>query len=378
MVSPQRGRGLFRFSLYLLLLAGAAGGIFGEEAGVSGGAGGTPPEKTLSLDETLSRLNLSPGGTAELRWDPFFESGVLRIAGRYVAFNAGKPGETGFILVDGRELISVPLPWLDKGLLLFPEPLVGILRGIPEAAAAEEQSRFRITAIIVDPGHGGKDSGAIGNHLINGKPLKVVEKDITLKVSRLLHSRLSAAYPDKRVFLTREGDTYPSLEDRVVIANSVPLRENEAIVFVSIHANASFNRSARGYEVWYLSPDYRRTVIDEKKYADSAEVIPILNAMMEEEFTTESIMIAQSITNRIAESMGKLIPSRGIKAEEWFVVRNARMPSVLVELGFVTNEEDARLMTDDTCLRNLSDALYKGIADFVATFERSGGFTALQ
>jgi N-acetylmuramoyl-L-alanine amidase len=378
MARYQRGRGLFRFSLCLFLLAGAAGGIFGEDAGVSGGAGGTPPEKTLSLDETLARLSVPRNGAAELRWDPFFGAGVLRIAGRYVAFNTGKPGETGYILVDGRELISVPLPWLDKGMLLFPETLVSILSGIPGAAAAEDQSRFRIAAIIVDPGHGGKDTGAIGNHLINGKPLRVVEKDITLKVSKLLHSRLSAAYPDKRVFLTREGDTYPTLEDRVVIANSVSLQENEAIVFVSIHANASFNKHARGYEVWYLSPDYRRTLIDEKKYADSTDVIPILNAMMEEEFTTESIMIAQAITNRIAESMGKLLPSRGIKAEEWFVVRNARMPSVLVELGFVTNEEDARLLTDDACLQNFSDALYKGIADFVASFERSGGFTTLQ
>jgi N-acetylmuramoyl-L-alanine amidase len=375
---PGGWGGFLRFSLCLFLLAGAAGGIFGEEAGVSGGPGGTPPGRTLSLDETLARLNLPRGETAALRWDPLFGTGVLRIAGRYVAFNTGKPGETGFILVDGRELISVSLPWLEKGLLLFPETLVGVLGGIAEAVAAEEQSRFRIAAIIVDPGHGGKDTGAIGNLTIDGKPLKVLEKDITLKVSKLLRNRLSAAYPDKRVFLTREGDTYPTLEDRVVIANSVTLQENEAIVFVSVHANASFNRHARGYEVWYLSPDYRRTVIDEKKYADSAEVIPILNAMMEEEFTTESIMIAQAITNRIAESMGKLIPSRGIKAEEWFVVRNTRMPSVLVELGFVTNEADARLLTDDTCLQNFSEALYKGIADFIATFERSGGFTALQ
>jgi len=72
-----------------------------------------------------------------------------------------------------------------------------------------------------------------------------------------------------------------------------------------------------------------------------------------------------------------LSTARGIKQEEWFVVRNARMPWVLVELGFVTNPEDARLMTDDAYLRNLSEALYKGITDFVGTFERSGGFTAI-
>jgi N-acetylmuramoyl-L-alanine amidase len=119
-------------------------------------------------------------------------------------------------------------------------------------------------------------------------------------------------------------------------------------------------------------------VIDREKYADSAEVIPILNAMLEEEFTTESIMIAQSILRRIDESLGSLIPSRGIKAEEWFVVRNVRMPSVLVELGFVSNEADALLMTDDAYLRNLAESLYKGIADFVTAFEGTGGFTVIQ
>ncbi|MCL2319085.1 MAG: N-acetylmuramoyl-L-alanine amidase, partial [Treponema sp.] len=114
------------------------------------------------------------------------------------------------------------------------------------------------------------------------------------------------------------------------------------------------------------------------KYSDSKEVIPILNSMLEEELTTESILMARSILKRLDEGVGKLLPSRGLKAEEWFVVRNARMPSVLVELGFVTNETDALLMNDDTYLKNLSEALYKGITDFVALFERSGGFTAVQ
>jgi N-acetylmuramoyl-L-alanine amidase len=145
-------------------------------------------------------------------------------------------------------------------------------------------------------------------------------------------------------------------------------------LFISIHANASFNKNARGYEVWYLSPDYRRTVIDATNFTGSAEVVPILNAMMEEEFTTESIIIAQSIMKRFDESIGKLSPSRGIKAEQWFVVRNARMPSVLVELGFVTNLEDARLLSDRSYLMKLSEALYKGAVDFVGNFEKSGGF----
>jgi N-acetylmuramoyl-L-alanine amidase len=360
-------------ALFLLLLS-AAPFLPGQTADQ---AGSPAPPPALSLDETLRRLGASPGRTAELRWDPFFGAGVFTVDGHYAAFETGGSGEEGFVLVDSREILKVPAPFLEKGLLRFPEAFVGALKNSLDTAIGDDGSRFRIAAVIVDPGHGGRDSGAVGNHTINGKPLRVLEKDVTLTVSKLLHSRLTSAFPDKRVLLTRQDDTYPSLEDRVAIANSVPLKENEAIVFVSVHANASFNKNARGYEVWYLSPEYRRTVIDRDRYADSAEVIPILNAMLEEEFTTESIIMAQSIMRGFNETLGQSVPSRGIKAEEWFVVRNARMPSVLVELGFVTNPEDALLLTSDTHLRNLSEALYKGIVDFIAIFERSGGFTGL-
>ncbi|MDR2618588.1 MAG: N-acetylmuramoyl-L-alanine amidase [Treponema sp.] len=334
--------------------------------------------QNLSLDDALKTLGSSGPDQAELRWDPFFESGVFSSNGHYAAFVSGSPGETGPVLLDNREILSLPLPYRDQGALWFPSSFVSQLKAVFERYAEEDRNRFRIAAIIVDPGHGGKDTGAIGEHIIDGKPFKSVEKDITLKVSGLLHSRLAAAFPDKRVLMTREGDTYPTLEDRVALANAVPLRDNEAVIYISIHANASFNKHARGYEVWYLSPGYRREVIDPARYADSREVIPILNSMMEEEFTTESILMAQSILESFREVLGSTMPSRGLKEEEWFVVRNARMPSVLVELGFVTNEADARLMNDNGYLKNLSDALYKGITDFIALFERSGGFTAVQ
>jgi N-acetylmuramoyl-L-alanine amidase len=281
------------------------------------------------------------------------------------------------VLYNGQELLSLPQPYLEGGELRFPETFVLQLRGRFLRSFEEDRSRLRIAAIIVDPGHGGKDTGAVGNFVINGKPFKSVEKDITLKTAKLLHARLSAAFPGKRILLTREGDTYPTLENRVALANSVRLKDNEAVIFISIHANASFNKQARGYEVWYLSPEFRRNVIDPSKYSESEEVISIYNAMMEEEFTTESIMMAQAIMKRIDEAAGRSMPSRGIKAEEWFVVRNSRMPAVLVELGFVTNQTDALLMNDEAYLKNLSEALYKGINDFITLFERTGGFTAI-
>jgi len=280
--------------------------------------------------------------------------------------------------MDHRDVMNLPLPYLENGNLWFPETFVTQVKNTFSRYAEEDRSRFRIAAIIIDPGHGGKDPGAIGDLNIKDKVVRLVEKEITLKVARQLYGSLAAAFPDKRLLLTREGDTYPTLEDRVSLANSVPLAKNEVAIYISVHANFSFNKNARGYEVWYLSPGYRREVIDRTKYADFKDVLPILNSMLEEELTQESIHMAQSILKRMDEGVGKLLPSRGLKAEEWFVVRNARMPSVLVELGFVTNQADALLMNDDTYLKNLSDALYKGVSDFVASFDSSGGFTAKQ
>jgi N-acetylmuramoyl-L-alanine amidase len=337
--------------------------------------------RLLTLDETITALGAAADGIqAGFRWDPFLRGGVFSLGDHHGAFVAAHTaGETGFLLLDSREVFAVPMPYLERGNLVFPDVFVQTAGAVFSRTFEEDASRFRIAAIIIDAGHGGKDSGAVGNVTINGRQRRVVEKEITLAASRQLRDRLSGAYSDKRVLMTREGDTFPSLEERTVIANSVPLKDNEAIIYISIHANASVNKNARGYEVWYLSPDYRRDVLDKNVSENYGEAISrIFGTMLEEEFTTESIIIARSILKAFDQAMEKSMPSRGLKAEEWFVVRNSRMPAVLVELGFVTNPEDAAIMTGDASLRKLTDALYNGITEFVAFFESSGGLTAAQ
>jgi N-acetylmuramoyl-L-alanine amidase len=181
-------------------------------------------------------------------------------------------------------------------------------------------------------------------------------------------------YPGKRILITREGDSYPTLEDRVDLANSVDLGPTEAIVYVSVHANSSFNRNAKGFEVWYLNPEYRRTLVASgKPGGPKSEIAPILNAMLEEEYTTESIILARSIMTGLQDKIGAESQSRGIRADEWFVVRNARMPSVLIEAGFVTNPEEGRLLTRDDYLSRVADGVYNGLVDFVGYFESMRG-----
>ena len=326
--------------------------------------------QTMSLDETLSTLNSIGAGTAELRWDPFFASGTLSVGRHEASFSSGSPGETGRVILNHRDVLTLPLPYPERGAIRFPQGFVNQIQTTFTRYAGEARSEFRVAAIIIDAGHGGRDPGAIGTHTIQGRTLRSVEKNITLAVALQVHNRLAAAFPDKQVLLTRRNDSYPTLEERVNLANSISMAEHEAAIYISIHANSSFNKNARGYEVWYLSPGYRREVIDTSRYADIGEVIPILNTMMEETLTRESILLANNILSHLDEAVGNLKPSRGLKAEEWFVVRNARMPSVLVEVGFVSNQTDALLMDDEAHLKKLADALYKGISDFIAFFEQ--------
>jgi N-acetylmuramoyl-L-alanine amidase len=181
---------------------------------------------------------------------------------------------------------------------------------------------------------------------------------------------LNRTYPDKKILMTRDKDVYLTLEQRADIANAVTVSENEAVIFISIHANWGANPNARGYEVWHITSGYRRKLIDPSRHNYSADITAILNAMLEEEFTTESILLADYILASLGQTFGGALPSRGRKANDWFVVRNSRMPAVLVELGFISNQQDASLMTSDEGLQKFTSSLYNGITDFIGIFER--------
>jgi N-acetylmuramoyl-L-alanine amidase len=328
-------------------------------------------ENVLTLPQALTALGCT------IRYNPLLGQGRIDVGGHDAAFAVGERGDKTRVLFDGAQLVSLETPYTEGGNLLFPNTFITSMKSLFNEAISQDNARYRIAAVIVDPGHGGKDGGAQGTHTINGKKVTVVEKDVTLKVSQELYATLRAAYPDKKILMTRTGDTYPSLDDRTVIANSVPLKDNEAIIYISVHANASFNRNARGYEVWYLTPDYRRDLLDSGSQTP-ASLLPIQNAMLDEEYTRESVMIAESIIAGFKNKFPASFPSRGIKAEQWYVVKKSKMPAVLVELGFVSNREDAIMLSDAGSLKQLSDAIYSGLRDFITRFEQSGGFIALK
>ena len=298
-----------------------------------------------------------------LNWDPLTGAGSFEKNGAFVSFALDQP----FLVFDWKRFAKVPAPYIQDGAVFLGEEFQAGVRNFFDEGSESAREHYSVAAILIDPGHGGKDTGAIGE--IAG--MRLLEKDITLEVSRRVVDLLKSRYPSRRILVTRKGDSYPTLDDRVAMANSIDLTKEEAVIYVSIHANASFNRTAKGYEVWYLNPEYRRTVVDAETVREKGkDIAPILNAMLEEEFTTESIILARKVYERLGTELGPQSPGRGIRPEEWFVVRNAKMPSILIEMGFITNPDEGRLLAGSGYLRRIGDAIYNGIVDFIDHFER--------
>lgn len=247
---------------------------------------------------------------------------------------------------------------------------------IAAKAAADTESQnimfSKIAVVVIDAGHGGKDPGTIGEFTYKEKSYRLLEKTIALNVSKKIRSLLQDKFPRLKIVMTREKDEYVSLEQRIIIANEnlEKLAEDEAILFVSIHANGVLTPEPSGYEVWYLPPSYRRSLI-EKDNVDNQNIYSVINNIREEEVTLENIQLAKSIITGMSGSIGGLSLNRGIKEEEWYVVRNAKMPAVLVELGFVTNPEEGVKLSSDSYQDTLSKGVANGIANYMELFDVS-------
>ena len=306
-----------------------------------------------------------------LYWDSLSESGMIEKNGHQLCFRAGEE----IVLLDSIRMMITDAPEIKENQIYVSNKFIN---DSEEFFNQKSEDPFKVGAILIDAGHGGKDPGALKTYKVNGKNVTIKEKDINLKVAKMLYERLHAAYPQKQIILTRDKDVFLTLGERTDIANNVKVGENEAVLFISIHVNSSLNKSSSGYEVWYLSPGYRRTVLDKSAADNDKNLFTIMNSMLEEEYTTESIMIAKFIMDGLQGQIGKESTARGIRAEEWFVVKNSNMPAVLIELGFVSNEKEALLLNDDKYLKKATLGIYNGISAFVTHFERSQGFTSVQ
>ncbi|WP_155593670.1 N-acetylmuramoyl-L-alanine amidase [Lysinibacillus cavernae] len=175
--------------------------------------------------------------------------------------------------------------------------------------------------IILDPGHGGKDPGTVKG--------SASEKNITLKVSTQVKQLLENA--GAKVYMTRTGDTYPSLQDRVDFTQA-----NYGEIFVSVHVNSAANTSAQGTETYY--------------------------AISTGDMYQEDVDLATFVNNQIVNNLN--MKNRGVKQEQYYVIRNMVIPSILVELGFLTNTEDNSKMTNDEYVKLFAESIYNGILQY--------------
>lgn len=190
-------------------------------------------------------------------WDSRTGSGQVATSRYVYNFIPGIP----WVVTDKGDKIGQDAVYLKDGMVMIPEALAKAITTYQRGSVKKDTSGHRVAAIFIDPGHGGKDPGAIGTHKKNGRTFKVMEKTAVLEVGKKLRTQLVSTYPDKKILMSRTGDTYPTLDERAKMANRVKLGPNETILFVSIHANASLKPQANGFEVWYLPQEYRRTEI---------------------------------------------------------------------------------------------------------------------
>jgi N-acetylmuramoyl-L-alanine amidase len=214
--------------------------------------------------------------------------------------------------------------------------------------------------VVIDPGHGGSDTGARG-------PGGRLEKDLALVIAR----RLRTAVVDSlggQAYLTRDGDDkVPALDDRAAIANNF-----NADVFISLHANGSRASQARGTEVFFLSytavdDESRRLAQAEGAIAQSPapgdDVGLILWDMAQAAHLEASESLAALLQTEISRAAGT--PMRGVKQAPFRVLVGATMPAVLVEMGFITNPEDEKLLASEAHQARIVEALVRGLGRFL-------------
>jgi len=223
--------------------------------------------------------------------------------------------------------------------------------------------------IILDPGHGGHDPGAVG-------PRKLYEKNVVLDIALRLKKILSDD-PLNEVLLTRDRDIFIPLEERTAFAN-----RNNADLFVSIHANASPRREAKGIETYLLNwtDDEEAIRVAARENAISLKKMRAMNMQMDivdviksdlirENKRDESIKLANYIQRSLISNLdgnSRQTINLGVKQALFYVLFGAKMPSVLVEVSFISNPDEERLLSSDAYRNEIARGIAKGLHSYIS------------
>ncbi|MCX6623864.1 MAG: N-acetylmuramoyl-L-alanine amidase, partial [Acidobacteria bacterium] len=222
---------------------------------------------------------------------------------------------------------------------------------------------LKIGRIVIDPGHGGHDTGTSGR---NG----LLEKELVLDVSRRL-GKLITERMGSEVIFTRSDDTFIPLETRTAIAN-----DKRADLFLSIHANSSTIRTIAGVETFYLNFSASKSDLDvaARENASSSKTVYELKDLLQKIALQDKVEESREFAARVQSSLHNLASrnlarqrNRGVKKAPFVVLIGAQMPSILAEIGFVSNPREEALMNRPEHRQKIAEALYKGLAQYAGT-----------
>ena len=230
-----------------------------------------------------------------------------------------------------------------------------------------EKRRWRIDRIIIDPGHGGKDPGAVGKY-------GTKEKDVVLAISRYLKELLEDELGIE-VLMTREDDRFLELNQRTEFAN-----RNQAKLFISIHANSNRSRRVNGVSTYFLGQEnteearevanLENSVIkleNESRYVDLSQENYILSAMAQNIYNKESQDLAAVVQREISRECN--LRDIGVKQAGFYVLWGASMPNILVETAFISNPNEERQLRSSAFQKKQALAIYRSIKNFKERYE---------
>ncbi len=240
---------------------------------------------------------------------------------------------------------------------------------VPSPAAPP---RERTMTVVIDPGHGGRDAGAMG-------PRGLMEKDITLDIGLRLR-KLLQGQRTLRVVMTRTEDVFIPLEERTALAN-----RSKADFFISIHVNAAPRSKAMGFETYYFTKEpsdsqARASAIQENLALNFEGTTPrdpegylkvTLGDLLNDAFRKGSSELAEILLNELDTILA--VENRGVKSGPFYVLAGAAMPSVLVEVAFISNLQEERKLQSEAYRQRLAEALAAGVTKFAPWYEKRLG-----
>lgn len=246
-----------------------------------------------------------------------------------------------------------------------PDPAA--IRSAKKLPSLAQQLGLGVSRIVIDPGHGGRDKGAIGG---NG----TYEKDITLAIAKKLKQAIEKN-TRCQVLLTRTDDRFISLEERTAIANG-----EKADLFISIHVNAHEDRSIRGFETYFLnlSRDRESARVAAFENATSKNKISDLEAILKDLLRntkiSESSRLAKTVHQQLAQGLRKEYKNfhdLGVKQAPFYVLLGAEMPSILIEAAFLSNEKEEQLLQQKTFQAQIAHGIAAGIKRYIGALDKT-------